>query len=159
MIFMRDLNPAAGSDIGTIDFATNGFDPLTATITLQGGGGGGGSREVEYATSPSAGVCYYAPLQFGSLSGNTFTAHGALAGQQQSGDFHYVTATEGLKTVSETFATRANRTIIFGQTLPTPTITDITGAGLYRRIRAELTFLAAGAAVFFIGSALGGRRG
>lgn len=139
MIFMRDLNPAAGSNIGTIDFATNGFDPLTATITLQGGGGGGGSWEVEYATSPGAGVCYYAPLQSGLLSGNTFTARGAPAGQQQAGDFHYVTATEGLNTVSETFATLANRTIIFGQALPTPTITDISGAGAYRRVRAELT--------------------
>jgi uncharacterized membrane protein len=139
MIFMRDLNPADGSNIGTIDFATNGFDPISATITLLGGPGGGGTWEVEYATSPSAGVCYYVPLQTGSYIGSEFTARGAPAAQQQAGDFHVFTVTEGFSRVSQMFATLASHTLTFGQALPTPTITDITGASAYRRLRAELT--------------------
>lgn len=139
MIFMRDLNPADGANIGNIDFPTNGFDPISATITLVGGPGGGGTWEVEYATSPSTGVCYYAPLQTGSYIGSEFTARGAPAAQQQSGDFHVFSATEYLSTVSQMFATLGARSITFGQALPAPTITDITGASAYRRLRAQLT--------------------
>lgn len=138
MIFMRDLNPADGGDIGTIDFANDGFDPITGTITVQGGSGGG-FWEVEYATSPSTGVCYYVPLQNGSYTGGQFTARGAPAAQQQSGDVHVFSVREGLNSVSQMFTTLADHSIAFGAALPTPTIADITGASGYLRLRADLT--------------------
>lgn len=139
MIFMRDLDPSAGADIGTIDFAANGFDPASGTITVQGGSLGAGQWEVDYATSPITGVCYVAPLQSGSYSGTQFTARGAPSGEQQSGDFHVFKAREGINSVSESFADMMAHTISFGQALPTPTITDISGTGAYRRVRVELT--------------------
>jgi hypothetical protein len=140
MILRRDLNPADGADLSPIDFdGSEAFDPITAQITLQGGSGVGGAWFMEYATSPSAGACYYAPLDDAAYVASPITMPGAPPAQQQAGDFHVVTATDGLFTVSETFATLANRTISFGAALPAPTITDITGAAAYRRLRAELT--------------------
>lgn len=139
MMLMRDLEPAPGSDIGTIDFAGgSAFDPASATITVQGGASDG-YWSMEYATSPSTGVCYYASLDDYFYTGGAFTARGAPVAQQQSGDFHVVTLTDGVNTVSEMFAQLQNRTISYGAALPTPTVSDISGSAAYRRARVEVT--------------------
>jgi len=139
MILARGLAPAAGGDIGTIDFAADGFDPVSGAITVQGGSGAGGLWTVAYATSPSPGACYVAQLQNGTYTSTQFTARGAPSGQQAAGEFHVFMAREGLYTVSTTFADMADHTITFGAALPAATITDISGGGVYRRVRAELT--------------------
>lgn len=141
MILMRDLDPAAGSDLGTLDFAgASGFDPISATITVTGGGGTGmGSWEVEYGTSPSSGACYYQPLDAFFYQSGQFTARGVPAARQEAGDVHVVTVSDGYNTVYEMFTQLQNRTIAYAQALPTPSITDITGAAAFRRVRAELT--------------------
>ncbi len=144
MFLRRDVNAPANSDIGLIDFddiAGDAFSPQFATITLQGGSGSGAWYS-EYATSPSPGTCYFAPLNDDFFVGATqFLIGGAPPAEQQTGDFHYVAFTDGqdLSFVSEMFSTMAPRTISFGAALPTPTITDITGTAAYRRARVQLT--------------------
>jgi hypothetical protein len=76
-------------------------------------------------------------LKSGQTGGASFTVPGAPSGQQLAGEFHVVRVLQGFSSVSETFATLANRTIQPAPALPAPTITDVSGA--YRRIRAELT--------------------
>ncbi|MDH3205821.1 MAG: hypothetical protein OEO79_04375 [Gemmatimonadota bacterium] len=140
MTIIRDLNPPDATDIGTIDFGS-GFVPDVATITVPAGAE---FWEVEYGTTPAVvGTCYYAPLQSGPLTGNTFTARGAPAIQQQGGDFHLLSAasvTGGFWTVSEAFVTLANVSITAGPALPMPTITDVTGSAGYKRVLAEVTW-------------------
>ena len=138
MILDRGLEPADGEDIGTYDFGTQGFDAVSATISVQGGSADTGSWQTEYASSPSAGICHYAPMNGFLYSGNQFTTGGAPAAEQQAGEYHVVTLVDGLNSVSETFSDWQNRSIAFGEAIPTPTITDITGAGDYRRLRAEV---------------------
>lgn len=138
MLISRDLNLPPGGDVGTIDFAgASAFDPTFATITVDGAAQG--LWEMEYITTPSPGVCYWAPLDDFFFDGGDFIAAGAPEAQRQAGDFHYVTLTTGISWVSETFAVLQDRTISFGAPLVAPTITDLTGTGTYRRVRAETT--------------------
>ncbi len=149
MFLRRDVNAAADSDIGLIDFddiAGDAFFPQFATMTVTGGSGSGLSWASEYATSPSPGTCYYASLNddFFAGAGTQFLVGGAPTAEQETGpngDFHYVAITDlgSLAFVSEMFQTMAPRTIPFGAALPAPTITDITGTAAYRRARVELT--------------------
>lgn len=141
VLLSRGLNPSNGANIGTIDFAGgSAFDPVTATITVQGGQGTGmGFLNVEYVTQPSAGACYYAPLDDFAYQSGSFTARGVPTGQQQAGDFHVVTVSDGFFTASEMFAQLQNRTISYGPALPTPTVTDVSGSAAFRRARIELT--------------------
>lgn len=140
MLIQRGLAPAAGSDLGTLDFAGSGaFNPVAATVTVQGGSGDSGSWETEYATSPSPGVCHYASLDAFFYTGNQFAAGGAPVGQQQANEFHVITLTDGFNYVSQAFAQWQDRTLSYGAAIPAPTITDVTGALAYRRLRAEAT--------------------
>ncbi|HSH76040.1 MAG TPA: hypothetical protein VLA09_10195, partial [Longimicrobiales bacterium] len=142
MVLVRDLNPADNGSVGTIDFATDGFAPGTADITI-GGGGALTTWLIEYATSPSAGFCYYSGRLTSGSAGAQFTVPGAPPAQQQAGDYHVVTMSSLLgssfASVSESFATLANRTVSFGGIVPAPTITDLSGSGNYRRVLAEVT--------------------
>ena len=143
MLIARGLDPAAGGSIGARDFTTDGFDPVSATITAPGPLAEVAALTMSYATTPSAGVCHVAPLwtEFTDFMDNDFVMYGAPGAEQEAGDQHVVTATAAtttsVATLTESTTALSSRTLSFGAVLPTPTITELTGP--YRRIRSEVT--------------------
>lgn len=142
MYVLRDQNPANGADIGTVDLTADGFDPASATITVSGlVGGENGFVGMDYATSSAGSVCAVAPLQSGLLSGSSYMGFSAPPAEQAAGEFHVaavnVSGGSLVKTLKESFATLADRTVTLPADLPTPTLTDVTGSASYLRLQAD----------------------
>jgi hypothetical protein len=142
IIIRRDQNIATGGTIPVLDFgAAEAFAPATATATITGAGSDQVISTMQYLT----GSCAFSSLGTTLVSGTTFTMRGVPAATQRATDFHQVfvaastgtTATSPTRAVFETFRTLANRTIALGVALPTPTVTNLTGA--YKRLQAVVT--------------------
>jgi hypothetical protein len=143
MLILRDQAVANGGDIGTIDLTADGFDPGTASITVGGlVGGETGTITSQYATSSAGTVCGLAPLEAGLLA-SPFILSSAPPAEQASDEFHVATigvvSGSAVKSVSEAFATLADRTVTVPADVPAPTLTDVTGSAGYLRIQAEYT--------------------
>jgi hypothetical protein len=141
-VIMRDLNPASGGSVGTVDFnGSSAITPATGTITVTGGSAGDSySQSMFYLTGASCtqGVLYVAS----GGSNPALPAFGIPAAAQRATDFHEAiisagTGTTSTRSVFATFHTFASQSIALGAPLPTPTITSLSGP--YKRLQAALT--------------------
>jgi len=142
-VIMRDLNPASGASVGTIDFSGGAaITPVAGTLTVTGGVAGDQyTQSMSYLTGAA---CTSATLYF--ASGGTspaLSAFGIPAASQRATDFHQVfvtdaTGTTSTRSVFATFHTFATQSIALGAALPTPAITVLTGAA-YKRLQAVVT--------------------
>lgn len=141
MLILRGQDIADGGNIGTIDFTADGFDPPSATITVNGLVGGetefGG---MSYSTPTSGGMCTIAPLTFEVIT-SPFQGRGALIAEQEPGDLHIATVnastSSGTRSVRETFGFLQDRTLELGAAMPAPTITNVSGTANYLRLQAD----------------------
>ncbi|MEM7414358.1 MAG: hypothetical protein AAF389_02610 [Gemmatimonadota bacterium] len=146
MVLRRDQDIANGGTLGDIDFTTEGFAPDNATISFTGiAAGEDGFVGMDYALPRAGGVCTIAPLHVDDF-GPTFTGFSAPAAQQQAGEFHVAGLTAGTTSVGvttsrwvkEAFSTLADRTVALPTQVAAPTITDVSGAGNYLRLEADV---------------------
>ena len=138
-VILRDLNPAPGGSVGTVDFGgSSAITPASGTITVTGGAAGDSYIEsMFYLTGAS---CTQGTLYF--VNGGTnpvLPAFGIPAASQRATDFHEAlvsaaTGTTATRSVFATFHTFASQSIALGAALPTPTITALTGG--YKRLQA-----------------------
>lgn len=141
MLIQRDLDIPGGGSVGTVDFATGGFDAASATITLSGlGAGASGFAGMDYASSSAGSMCAVSSLHSG-IAGASFTALGAPPTERASDEYHVasVTVTDGdhTKVLRESFGALGDRTVVMPADLPMPTMTDATGGAGYLRLQAE----------------------
>ncbi len=141
LFLKRNLNPANGGSIGTVDFnGSDAFDPDQKTATLSGVGvGESTSVATFFATANSAATVLGLPLTGSSTTVNYI---GVPAARVIAGDFHMFTASAQTFTGSTITAFRtstaveqnaSNLTLSFGAVLPQPTVTSTNGG--YARIR------------------------
>lgn len=87
MIIRRNLNPADGSTLPPLDFAGEGFDPATATGTINGLAGGEQTVVTGLFTTARGGL---GTSYTGILGGANVTWWGVPTGQLEAGDLHYL---------------------------------------------------------------------
>ncbi|MDH3208184.1 MAG: hypothetical protein OEO79_16400 [Gemmatimonadota bacterium] len=143
MLILRDQDITDGGDIGTIDFTTNGFDPISATMTVTGLVGGElGAVGMSYATTSAGAACAVAPLHSEPLTAS-FTGWSAPALNQASGEFHVagvaIVSGDMQKSVLQSFQTMADQSVALPADVPTPTLSDVTGGTSYLRLMADYT--------------------
>jgi hypothetical protein len=141
-VIVRDLNPASGGSVGTIDFnGSSAITPASGTITVTGGAAGDSYfQTMLYLTGAN---CTAGSLYF--LNGATnpvMPEFGIPAASQRATDFHEAllsasTSTTSTRTVIAVFHTLATQSIALGAALPTPTITSLSGS--YKRLQAVLS--------------------
>ncbi len=142
MIIRRDQDIADGGSLGTIDFTSEGFDPLTATVTVNGLlGGETGAFTSQYAMPYATGACAVSSLELGPLSGSSFSAGSATVAEQMAGEFHVAGVSAGTATsarsVQVAAATHADRAITLPDLPSALTVSDVTGGGGYLRLEAS----------------------
>jgi len=147
MIIRRNLNPAPGSTLPVLNFATEGFAPASATMTITGGGAGEQAIFLGLFLTDKGGVSSY----FVGVPSSSFTAsyYGVPSAELRTGDVHLVQAIAATistgdspippptRQVGSVFREVTNRTVALGPALSTPTITTLTG-GTHGRVRMQL---------------------
>ena len=141
-IIRRSQNIADNATIATLDFGgVEAFTPATATITLSGLLGG--ENVIQSMLYQVGANCATATLYSGATGGATFTASGIPSLQQQGTDFHGLHVLAATSTVARIVTqynhTLAARTLTLGALMPSPTITDVSGGGSYKRLQAVYT--------------------
>ena len=144
-LFRRDVVITGPGTFGTVDFAgSESFAAASATITI--GGLTGGEVLVQNTFYDTGAMCRPAILNSGVLAGASFTAYGMPSAQQRTTDYHRVMIfahSDGSsnpiasRSVTESFNLLAARTITVGASIPTPTLTTLTGP--YKRLQAVYT--------------------
>jgi hypothetical protein len=148
-VVRRALNPAAGSTLPAIDFASEGVAPQTGTTTVANLGADAALQVMSYRTVNNTMAALWVDGVPAAATSRTFW--GMPAAQQAAGDFHFlnVNATPsgiaGLpaytRNVGLVFQAVANKTVTLGPLHSVPTIGTAAGAG-YGRITAIFTIQA-----------------
>jgi len=146
IIIRRNLNPAAGSTLPVLNFATEGFAPASATLSLTGGGAGEQAIFVGLFSTDKGAVSSY----FVGLSGGFSTPYyGVPTAELRTGDVHLIQAiasantdpTSGIppatRQVGAAFREVTNRSVALGPVLSTPTVSPLSG-GSHGRLRVQL---------------------
>jgi hypothetical protein len=141
-VIVRDLNPASGGSVGTIDFGGSAaITPVAGTITITGGASGDQyAQTMSYLTG--AGCTSAILYSSGTSASATLSAFGIPAGSQRATDFHQIiiadaTGTTASRGLFATFHTFASQSFALGAALPTPAITVLSGS--YKRLQAVVT--------------------
>jgi hypothetical protein len=144
MIIRRNLNPAAGSALATIDFgAAEAFTPVTKNLTINNLGTDVSAVLGLYFTSNSTVANYFTDFSGG---GSSRTYPGVPSANQAAGDLH-ILAIVGLPSLTGStpqrealfaFHTAADQTFALGPVLNTPTVSTLAATG-YARVRAAIT--------------------
>jgi len=141
-VIVRDLNPASGGSVGTIDFGGSAaITPVAGTITVTGGASGDEYGQAMYYLTGAA--CTTAILYSSDVGPSaTLSAFGIPAGSQRATDFHQVfivdaTGPTASRGVFATFHTFASQSVALGAALPTPAVTVLSGS--YKRLQAVVT--------------------
>lgn len=145
MIIRRAISPADGSTLPVLDFnAAEAFNPVTRTVTINGGAGG---------EQLAAGAVYFtaaggsATMGTGLATGNTANYASVPAGNQLATDLHVISgfgttvgagASTSSRILTEVFKDAVNRTMTLPSALSTPTFTTLATAP-YLRNRVQLT--------------------
>lgn len=144
LIIRRNLNPADGSTLPVLDFgAAEAFDPVSRTLTFNGGTAGEQLfLSASYVTA-NQGV---AVLGTTLASGATAKYYGVPAAQQSANDLHVVVsaasnmatgAATATRLVTNVFKDAVDKTVTFGPALTSPTFTTLASAP-YLRSRIQL---------------------
>lgn len=143
MIIRRNLNPATGSALATIDFGSGeAFTPVTKNLTINNLGTDVSGVFGLYFTPNNTFGAYFTDL---SGSGATRTYPGVPAANQVAGDLH-VLALVGFPSLTNTTSERealfafhdaTDKTLSLGPTLTAPTVSALTATG-YARLRAAI---------------------
>jgi hypothetical protein len=153
MIIRRNLNPAAGSALNTIDFgAAEAFAPVTKNLTINNLGTDVSAVLGLYFTTNNTFGAYFEDFSGG---GSTRTYPGVPAANQATGDLH-ILAIVGLPSLTGTtpqrealfaFHTAVDETFALGPVATAPTVSALTATG-YARLRAAVTVQSAYNKVF-----------
>jgi hypothetical protein len=150
MIIRRNLNPANNSTLPVLDFATEGFAPVSATMTVNGLLAGEQTTVVGLFTTARKGLgAYFATLTPG---GATQPYYGVPEGQLIAGDLHYTqvvgfnpsdagSTPPPTRQVAVAYRQVQDRTVTLGPVLVDPTISTV-GTAPYARLRAQWTLQA-----------------
>ncbi len=133
-LIRRDQNIANFGSVGTVDFASNeGFDPVSATITLTGTAMG---DQLSHSMNYYTGSCQVAGLYLrGGTVLPTLTAYGVPGSSQRASDFHGLSfgaststpgqpVTRSTRFVQQIVHAMADMTIQMPAALPTPTLSS-----------------------------------
>jgi uncharacterized membrane protein len=139
LAIIRDLNPANGASIGTVDMSA-APSMVPATISLAGSPPGSVYFTIRYATGATCDRIEINPTRVSSV-GTSFTASGVAAAQQRASDFHNVlidvlSGPNGERTLEESFHSWGNRTLTLGVPLPVPSVTNLSAT----RTRYQVAF-------------------
>ncbi len=153
MIIRRNLNPAAGSALSTIDFgAAEAFAPVTKNLTISNLGTDVSAVLGLYFTTNNTFATYFTDFSGG---GATRTYPGVPAANQATGDLH-VLAIVGLPSLTGStpqrealfaFHSAVDQTFALGPAATAPTVSALTATG-YARLRAAVTVQSAYNKVF-----------
>lgn len=148
LIIRRSLNPADGSSLPVLDFgAAEAFDPVSRTVTINGGAAG---EQLFASTSYFTANQGFATMGYGLASGNTATYFGVPAAQQVATDLHILVAAAtntgsgtatATRIVTNVFKDAVNKTVTLGAALATPTFTTLASTP-YLRTRIQLALQA-----------------
>lgn len=144
MIIRRNLNPANNAVLPVLDFnAAEAFVPGTAAITLANGGSDALASSSLYFTANGAAGAFATDVSTGA----TRTYYGVPAAQQATGDLHAITAAatiingssvSQIRSVTTYFKDLAAKTLTFGPTPNTVSVTSVTGTPVVR-LRSQWT--------------------
>lgn len=150
MIIRRNLNPANNSTLPVLNFATEGFAPVSATMTVNGLLAGEQATVVGLFTTARKGLgAYFVTLAPG---GSTQPYYGVPENQLVAGDLHY-TQVVGFdasgagptppptRQVAVAYRQVQDRTVTLGPVLVDPAI-SVVGTAPYARLRAQWTLQA-----------------
>jgi hypothetical protein len=147
IILRRNLNLATGAVLPTLDFgASEAFAPGTATVTLANGGSDLLTSSAAYFTANGSAGGFSTDLS----SSATRTYYGIPAAQQAAGDLHSLIASaivvngvaaSQVRNATVFFKDLANKTLTFGPTPNSPTITTAATTPV-ARLRAQLAIQA-----------------
>ena len=142
-----DGDPANNSTLPVINFATEGFAPATASLTVNGVTATEFAASVGFFTTQRGGLGGYF---FGIETGTQQTYYGIPTNQLVAGDLHYLQVaasdTTGVQSgapgstrqVGTAVREVQNRTVTLGPALVNPTISTVATAP-YARLRAQWT--------------------
>lgn len=143
-IIRRGLDPADNGTLEPLNFATEGFDLNSATLTVNGAGGDMVTTAGLFFTERGALGAYFAGL----WSTTTPTYWGMPANRLESGDFHYLQVSASTdddggippatRQIGLGFREVEDRTITLGPAHVEPTVTSV-GSGSVARLRASWT--------------------
>ena len=143
MIIRRNLNPAGGSALTTVDFgASEAFAPVTKNLTITNLGTDVSALLGIYFTTNNTFATYFTDFTGG---GATRTYPGVPAANQATGDLHILaivalpslTGTTPQREALFAFHTAVDQTFALGPALSTPTVSTLTATG-YARLRAAI---------------------
>jgi hypothetical protein len=144
LIIRRGLDPANGSTLPVLDFAsTESFAPATANLTIGNLGTDQALEEIGLTTANGTSASFFSSTP---STATTVPYYGVPDAKLVSGDLHSLTVLAfpgGSSPATSRFATLyarsvANRTVTLGSTLGVPTITTV-ATSPYLRLRAQLT--------------------
>jgi len=147
IVIRRGLNPANNATLPVINFATEGFAPASASLTVNGVTATEIAASVGFFTTQRGGLGGYF---FGIETGTQQTYYGIPTNQLAPGDLHYLQVaasdTTGVQSgapgstrqVGTAFRDVQNRTVTLGPALVVPTISTVATAP-YARLRAQWT--------------------
>lgn len=143
-VILRDLDIATNGSTGVIDFnGANGFDPITATVSVTNLAGDDHlTSQMNYYTTAG---CALAILHGRQNLTSPFTTAGIPPARQRPTDFHVLMVTGdsptlGTRGVQHSSNLLANRTVTLPPAMPVPTVTVL--AGPFRRLQATTTISA-----------------
>jgi hypothetical protein len=144
LIIRRGLNQAANSTLPVLDFgASEAFDPVAKTLTINGAGTDQVSSSISYVTSNGTNGAFYNDL---TLTAGARTYYGVPAAKQAAGDLHAASVAAfpaglsgtSFRTYTTWFKDAVDKTITLPPVLNAPTISVVATAP-YVRLRAQLT--------------------
>ncbi|HEV8445731.1 MAG TPA: hypothetical protein VGQ44_02880 [Gemmatimonadaceae bacterium] len=144
MIIRRNLNPAAGSALATIDFgAAEAFAPVTKNLTITNLGTDISTLVGLYFTTNNTFATYFLDPTSGGASR---TYAGVPAANQVTGDLHVLailalpslTGTTPQREALFAFHTAVDETFALGPALTAPTVSTLSATG-YARLRAAIS--------------------
>lgn len=142
LVLRRNLNVADNGSVPLIDFGSvEAAAPTTSTITLTGTVAGATITQAQSYLTGAACTSHLLYTKTGTSA--TIFAYGVPTAMQLASDYYNLSLTAldltgSSRQVSSSFHTLADKTIALGATV-SATVTDVTGASLYRRLQSVLT--------------------
>lgn len=144
LLIRRNLNPADGATLPPLDFETEGFDPATADVTVNGLEGNEQTTMAGIFTTERGALGTYVS---GIVGGASLTFWGFPSDQLETGDFHYMQVVAGdfsgssgqspdTRQVGMAFREVADKVVDLGPLLSTPTVSTVATAPT-ARLRAQ----------------------
>lgn len=129
LVLRRALDPASGTTLAPMSFATEGVAPATGTVTFGNTNGESFYSISNFLTADGLNALFHAA---GTYTASSRTWYGVPSGKLIAGDLHQLVATtnnaSARRAIISYGATVSNRALDFGPTLSAPNVTAGQGA-------------------------------